>query len=95
MTKLWFVRRTGLVGYDEYDSFVCAADTKEIAICIHPDGSRIYDESRKGWLWKDDLEGRVFNEGTWANPERLVVEYLGETDREIAGTVICASFNAG
>jgi hypothetical protein len=78
MTKLWLIRQTKNNGYDTYDSAVVAAPDEETARHIHPNNYSLVHSS-------DD---------SWVHPRDVVVEYLGETDREISG-VILASFNAG
>lgn len=36
--KIWLVKRTDDIGYDEYDSYVCVAKTKELALSMHEMG---------------------------------------------------------
>lgn len=94
MTKLWFVRRTDRFGYDEYDSFVCAADTYEQALYMHPNEGVVWDHTKGCFVYKNRKEWR-YEGDTWRGFNDVIVEYLGYTDREIAGKIICASFNAG
>lgn len=94
MTKLWLVRRTDRIGYDEYDSMVVAADTEQDALYTHP-----YDILKANliggvfynWVWASS--GDAYYDSSW-HPKNLTVEYLGTTDRDIKGVVL-ASFNAG
>lgn len=99
MTKLWLVRRTDVVGYDEYDSMLVAADTEEEARTIHPNGAAKAELIDGYWRFFWDipdsiLHGEPFNDSSWAYPTTLTVEYVGTTDRDIKGVVL-ASFNAG
>jgi hypothetical protein len=78
--KLWKLSQKVNNNYDTFDSAVVAAETKEDARLIHP--------GEKEWNGTMDRY--------WCDAERVIVEYLGETDRVIPNkTVIVASFNAG
>ena len=78
--KLWVISQTVNRGYDTYDSAVVAAETEEEARNILPSGES----------WDD---AHLY--GVWASkPSEVTVEYLGVTDRDIAG-IILSSFNAG
>jgi len=68
--------------WDTYDNAVVAAMSEDEARTIHPNGD--------GTL----LVGKM---GTWcSSPDRVVVTLIGTAvDGTKAGTVICASFNAG
>jgi hypothetical protein len=77
--KLFLIRQHVNTGYDTYDSAVVAAKNEEDARRMHP--------SEIGW---DN------DHGCWASPEHVQVEYIGTAKPGTkAGTVICASFNAG
>lgn len=91
MTKLWLIRQTRNNGYDTYDSAVVAKDTEVQARHVHPSGYLEYDTELNDWV---DDGGRRVRSDTWVHPRDVIVEYLGETDREISGVII-ASFNAG
>ena len=99
MTKLWLVSRTDVVGYDEYDSVVVAADTEEEARAIHPNGvakAKLVDGYWR-FFWDNpgsSIHSRRYDNYGWAYVTSLTVEYLGTTDRDIKGVVL-ASFNAG
>lgn len=100
MTKLWLIRRTDRIWYDEYDSCVVAADTEEEALTYHPNGyvrSKMVDGYRRLFWDSPDstLHGEPYNcHSGWASIDNLTIEYLGTTDRDIKGVVL-ASFNAG
>lgn len=95
MTKLWLIRQTKNLGYDTYDSAVVAAPDEKTAKHTHPSEYKKYYLDFDGW-------GQLLFDGTivrssdnsWVHPRDVIVEYLGETDREISG-VILTSFNAG
>lgn len=101
MTKLWLVSRTESIGYDEYDSMVVAADTEGEALLVHPSGyvkGLVADGQWVGWVWDMPSDSHLFNQpygnDGWNAVDKLTVEYLGATDRDIQGVVL-ASFNAG
>ena len=83
-------------GYDTYDSAVVVAGSGEESMLIHPDSTYTYTDrgwSREGW----GGEPIVYDSGAWVphkNVDKVDVQYLGPTELE-AGTVVCASFNAG
>ena len=81
--KLWLLTQSTVNGYDTFDGAVVAANTEEEARGIHP--------KTVGGL---GLTGEKWDDRIWAPKERVTVEYLGDTDRDISG-VILASFNAG
>lgn len=94
MTKLWLVKRTDRIWYDEYDSIVVAADTEEEALYTHPYKelkANIVEGNFFNWVWASS--GDAYYDSSW-NPKNLTVEYIGTTDRDIKGVVL-ASFNAG
>jgi hypothetical protein len=77
--KLYLISQNENNGYDTYDSAVVAAKDEEDASHIHPSGTG----------WDNDW-------GSWVSPEGVQVECLGTAKPGTkAGTVICASFNAG
>jgi hypothetical protein len=86
--KLFLVRRTDYVGYDEYDSMVVAANDETGARNTHPRGS---DCKWTGKAWARD---GLTDDDTWTDPEMLTVEPIGTANEGIIG-VICSSFNAG
>jgi len=103
MTKLWLVRRTDRIGYDEYDSMVVVADTELEARTYHPNGDlKARFEDGFWWYYYDLIPktapyyGKKYTPSynSWGSIKDLAVEYLGTTDRDIKGVVL-ASFNAG
>jgi hypothetical protein len=79
--KLYKVSRTGIIGYDEFDSMVVCAESKEEAKNMHPECKK---EVWHKW-------------GEWVNKEearKLIVEELG-TSNEETKRVILSSFIAG
>lgn len=88
--KLFLVKRTDYVGYDEYDAFVCAAESEEQARKMLPfDEELVREETEENissliiWEWTKDLN-------------KIEVEYIGEADEKYTKpAVILASFCAG
>lgn len=80
--------------YDTYDSAVVCANSEEEAKCIHPDGYYIFINERfcrKGGHTAPF--GCFFG---WIHPNEVQVTLVGVAAKDIqAGTVICASYNAG
>ena len=88
--NLYLVSRTDKVCYDEYDSFVVAALTKEFA--------------REQWpgpcQWFRDGVGKPHLDklhSYWPqSKEKLKVELIGKTEKDLhQGEIVCASYNAG
>ena len=76
---LWLLSQSVNNGYDTYDSAVVAARTEDEARHIYP-GGHSFD-------WATCF---------WASPDHVVVQRIGIADESVAaGTVVCASFNAG
>lgn len=90
--KLFLVRRTDRVGYDEFDSMVVAASDEAEARNIHPLDAD-YAWTGKAWQRSSPVYGRS-DDDTWAAPETLTVEHIGAANEGTKG-VVCASFNAG
>jgi hypothetical protein len=77
--KLYLLSRTDRVDYDEYDSFVVAAESEEEALKWFPRGNKsATNEYYDGWVSKEDLK----------------IECIGESNSSVE-KVILASFNAG
>ena len=96
MIKLWLIKRTDPIGYDEFDSMIVAAPTEEEARTYHPNGVTRGYKKDGYWEYKY-LNSSYYPPPSWygwGRIEDLEVSYLGTTDREIQG-VILASFNAG
>lgn len=90
--NLYLVSRTDDIGgYDEYDAFVCAAESEEQALSLHPDGGTIeefFTADGTHYIRNCDFE--------WHFGERAVAKYIGKADEKYTEpTVILASFNAG
>lgn len=90
--KLWHVSRPGGCGYDEYDSFVCAAETAAAARLIHPIGVPSYSWNGVDWIKTESWSKSADN--AWDAPDSLEVKELGTAADGIEG-VVCASFHAG
>jgi len=90
MSKIYLLKREEAArgGWDTFDSLVVVADSEDEARLIHPEESWCY--SSRADLWED-------NSYTWVNtPEEVIVAEVGEAnDNQEAGTIVCASFNAG
>jgi hypothetical protein len=89
--NIYLVIRTDDWSYDEYDSFICAAETEQAARETWP--STAYPRTWNGtdWVWlKHDVVDR-----SWQNPQGLEVRLLGQAVYDQPAGVICASFNAG
>lgn len=73
--------------YDTYDSMIVVASSEEEAKAIQPGWSKNpVPETRKE-------AGEFYN---WAAKEDLKVHLIGKaTEGLVAGTVLCASYNAG
>jgi hypothetical protein len=93
--KIYKVERTDHAGYDDYDSFVCFADSPEDAKRLSPDDFHV---------WKDDCWQMQHRDGSyskrdmkyhsWVMPDKMKVS---EINADFAGKpeVILASYNAG
>lgn len=90
--NLYLVSRTDSIGYDEYDAFVCVAESEEQALSLHPDGGTI-----EWFFTKADGTHYIRNcDFGWHFGERAVAKYIGKADEKYKEpTVILASFNAG
>ena len=93
--------RRDVVGYDEYDSVIVAAENEADARLIHP--SEFVTHYRDGkWYGTHSTSGTEYetenNYGSWvllSEVLKLNVQYLGEADESIKKGIILASFNAG
>lgn len=82
------------LGEDTYDSAVVCANSEEEARCIHPDGDYIFINER--FVSKDGYACNDKNFRGWVHPNYVGVTLIGvSADYIQAGTVVCASFNAG
>lgn len=72
-------KKCSSIKYDEYDSFVAAADNEEEARNMHPNAEA----------------GETVPNDTWPDkPWKLTVVLLGKASKGVEKGVICASFNA-
>ena len=69
MKSIYLVTRTDDVGYDEYDSFVCYASTKEEALNMEPTGG---PPEYHGFPWSKDVTARLVGL-TYQNVENSVI----------------------
>jgi hypothetical protein len=94
MQKLWLIRQTKNKGYDTYDSAVVAAYDEQTARHTHPDNFSFFSGPHDSWAFPGSTITLHPQNWSWVQPSDVIVEYLGETDRDISGVII-ASFNAG
>ena len=80
--KLYLISRTDDWSYDEYDSFVVAAESEESALEFSPRGH------------KPEEDGYWHYSGWTTNREDIKIECIGESNSLIE-KVIISSFNAG
>ena len=109
--NVYKVSRKDEIDYDEYDSFVCVAESEEQAKLMFPDPDGIeYDGERyhlevvgnKGRIAVCDENGKIaedvaFRLCAWTNDiNKIEVELVGVADSSYTKPkVIVASFNAG
>ena len=82
MRKLYLLRRTDAIGYDEYDSCVVCAIDENDAKTIAPDGSVFVEHNRVRMPWA----------ATYSEIECVEIGTANENQER---GVITASFNAG
>lgn len=85
--KLYLVTRTDDWSYDDYDSFLVAAENEASALSYHPNGQKLED-----YLSKEDIMYGYY--GGWTFKENLTIECIGESYSK-EEKVIIRSFNAG
>jgi hypothetical protein len=83
--NIYLVDRNSSCGYDEWDSFVCVAESEDAARHTHP------DSCNRAVAW----DGIEFKYGGWVNASQVKVTLLGQADPTIPAGVVCSSFNAG
>lgn len=98
MSKIYLLTQNQNTGYDTYDGVVVVADSEEEAKKIHPSEYYIFQDD--GWYFKYSdgkiNDTREYTAGGWAEVEDITATIIGESDGTFgAGTVVCASFNAG
>lgn len=93
--KIWV---DGYIGYDAYDSAIVVAENEEAARHIHPGdkpGHLVTGYNPEtGQFDKPWYEGESYF-WDWQSPKNVKVTLVGTTNLFPAGTVLCASFNAG
>ena len=96
--KLFKVMRIDQIGWDEFDSFVCVANSELNARRMHPRGNKCYvwDDINNAWhsviFGKNELEYHSWT----CNIDRLNVELIGNpSNTHEKEFVVLASFNAG
>lgn len=93
--KIWVDER---LGYDTYDSAIVVAKDEDAARHIHPKND--LEDPVRGYNSKTRRYDKPWYESDepiwdWTKPENVRVRLVGTTDLFPAGTVLCASFNAG
>ena len=85
--NIYLVRRTDDWGYDQYDSFVCVAESEEQAKLLNPhydpyfEDEMFYNFNERCWCWVN-------------SPDLLEAIKIGVSDEDKV-KVILASYNAG
>ena len=84
---IFLVQRTDKVGYDEYDSFICVANSESQARLMNPN----YNEIENNLYFNFDYP---YISDWVKNPNSLVVTKIGKADSN-QPRVILSSYNAG
>lgn len=93
---LYLLTQTANRNYDTYDACIVVAESEEAARGIHPSGSEYEYRERDGWGRRGRGGDYWLDDRAWARPEAVTVTRIGTADPSFkAGTVVCASFNAG
>ena len=95
--NIYKVTRTDNVDCDNFDSFVCYAESEDAARVMNPDRDTAVVKDGK---WVVDLFGKMIVRIRWAwikasELHTLKVELLGVSDTETEPKFILASFKAG
>jgi hypothetical protein len=92
--NLYLITQDVNTNYDTFDSAVVVASCEADARLIHP--SPYYEAVQDGWEWRTSSHVRTeASTGCWCAAEDVKVKLIGEATGQEAGSVICASFNAG
>ena len=93
--NLYLITQDVNTNYETFDSAVVVASCEDHARLIHP--SPYYDRVEGGWLWSGGGGFDPIEDSTdcWCAAEDVKVKLIGEATGQEAGSVICASFNAG
>lgn len=93
--KIYKISQDKIVDYDTYDSAVVIAANEEEARHIHPGNISFYFVEY-GWRIVSQNIERIGWGDSWAPPDDVCVEYIGEASPALTEKqIICASFNAG
>lgn len=88
MLNLYLISRNDIVGWDEYDSAIVAAQTADEARDWHPDGGHYTTASGSaGWA--------TGPYASWVSRDEVEVAHIGTALEGQTAGVILASFNAG
>jgi hypothetical protein len=94
--KIYKVERTDNWSYDDYDSFVCFANSEDEARKLHPYGDDSYVLYEDGWHMKYSdgrIDDKIHDFMSWTHDiSSLKVQELKDSDKP---EVILASYNAG
>jgi len=83
-------------GHDTYDSAIVAAESEEEARKSQVDVYYEWDDSENSWMFEcRDGSRKKENNYSWAHPDDIKVEYIGEAKEGTEKGVILASFNSG
>ena len=82
--KLYLVSRTDRWSWDDYDSFVVAAENEESVLDFHPKGQY--------YLTERDVRNGIYY--GWTSKQNINIECIGESN-SLVEKVIISSFNAG
>ena len=100
--NLYHVKRISEFTWDNYDSFVCLAESEDQARRIYSGSIREHWQEEVGQaLFMDDMEYHgderdqdlEFDRYGWVGEDDIVVTYLGESISINVPWVLCASFN--
>lgn len=95
--KLYLVWRQDTIGYDEYEGFVCAAQSESDARYMHPGNPDSIKWSGAESRWTNKYGKKVLRSvlDTWVSPDKLLVTEIGTALKGMTPDVIAASFKAG
>lgn len=98
MLYLFRIAQKKVSGYDTFDSAVVVAVSEEEATRTHPSGY-FWSARKECWQYQRE-DGDLVNDvgdGTWSSPEDVTATKLGPLGNTAfkAGSILCASFNAG
>jgi len=95
--NLYLITQDENTDYDTFDSAVVAASCEDDARLIHP--SPLYSRVKRKFIESDtglsSLEIAFRALDCWCPKSGVKVKLIGEATGQEAGSVICASYNAG